>query len=109
MPLTPAKGRESYPPLCVGACDLLADDILRLLFYQRFIPRSVLVDYLKILLSFHLGLYHLRLPQDASFFGEGKELPIWGAARVPAVSKPRMARPFRRIVHIVLASSLDVD
>jgi hypothetical protein len=56
-----AKGRESYPPLCVGACDLLADDILRLLFYQRFIPRSVLVDYLKILLSFHLALYHLRL------------------------------------------------
>lgn len=56
-----AKGRESYPPLCVGACDLLADDVLRLLFYQRFIPRSVLVEYLKILLSFHLALYHLRL------------------------------------------------
>ena len=29
------KGRESYPPLCVGASDLLAEDVLRLLFYQR--------------------------------------------------------------------------
>jgi hypothetical protein len=53
--------RESYPPLCLGAADLLAEDIQRLLFYQRFIPRSVMVDYLKILLSFHLALYHLRL------------------------------------------------
>lgn len=55
------KGRESYPPLCVGAADLLAEDVLRLLFYQRFIPRSVMVDYLKILFGFHLALYHLRL------------------------------------------------
>lgn len=55
------SNRESHPPLCVGSADLLAEDIQRLLFYQRFIPRSVMVDYLKILLSFHLALYHLRL------------------------------------------------
>lgn len=55
------SGRESFPPLCVGAADLLADDIQRLLFYQRFIPRSVMVEYLKVLIAFHLGLYHLRL------------------------------------------------
>jgi hypothetical protein len=55
------KGRESYPPLCVGAADLFAEDVLRLLFYQRFIPRSVMVDYLKVLFGFHLALYHLRL------------------------------------------------
>jgi hypothetical protein len=55
------SGRETFPPLCVGAADLLAEDIQRLLFYQRFIPRSVMVDYLKILIAFHLGLYHLRL------------------------------------------------
>lgn len=55
------KGRESYPPLCVGSADLLAEDVLRLLFYQRFIPRSVMVDYLKVLFGFHLALYHLRL------------------------------------------------
>ena len=41
-------GRDSYPPLCVGAADLLADDIKRLLFYERHIPRSVMVDYLKV-------------------------------------------------------------
>jgi hypothetical protein len=55
------SGRDSYPPLCLGAADLLAEDVQRLLFYQRFIPRSVMVDYLKVLLSFHLALYHLRL------------------------------------------------
>ncbi len=55
------SGRESFAPLCVGAADLFADDIQRLLFYQHFIPRSVMVDYLKVLIAFHLGLYHLRL------------------------------------------------
>ncbi len=54
-------GRESYPPLCVGLADLLAEDVQRLLFYRNLIPRSVMVDYLKVLFSFHLALYHLRL------------------------------------------------
>ncbi|HNV68890.1 MAG TPA: hypothetical protein PKO06_04270, partial [Candidatus Ozemobacteraceae bacterium] len=54
-------GRDSHPPPCIGSADLLADDIKRLLFYQRFIPRSVMIDYLKILLFFHLGMAHLRL------------------------------------------------
>jgi hypothetical protein len=53
--------RDSFPPLCVGSADLFADDIQRLLFYQQYIPRSVMVDYLKILIGFHLALYHLRL------------------------------------------------
>jgi len=55
------SARETFAPLCVGSADLLAEDIQRLLFYQRFIPRSVMVDYLKVLMAFHLGLYHLRL------------------------------------------------
>ena len=55
------SGRGSFAPICVGSADLLADDIQRLLFYQRFVPRSVMVDYLKVLLSFHLALTHLRL------------------------------------------------
>jgi hypothetical protein len=55
------KPRESYAPLCLGASDLFADDVLQLLFYQNYIPRSVMVDYLKILFSFHLALYHLKL------------------------------------------------
>jgi hypothetical protein len=55
------KEPERYSPLCIGQADLLADDILRLLTYEKYMPRSVLVDYLKALLSFHLSLYHLRL------------------------------------------------
>jgi hypothetical protein len=54
-------GRDSFRPLCIGAADLLAEDIKRLLFYERHIPRSVMVEYLKVLLAFHLALYHLRL------------------------------------------------
>lgn len=55
------NGRDSFTAMCVGAADLLAEDIKRLLFYERHIPRSVMVDYLKVLLAFHLALYHLRL------------------------------------------------
>lgn len=54
-------GRASFPPLCVGSADLLAEDVKRLLFYEKHIPRSVMVDYLKVLLAFHLALMHLRL------------------------------------------------
>lgn len=58
----PVQGsRSPTPPLCIGSSDLLADDILRLMQYKSLIPRSVLVEYLKILLGFHLALYHLRL------------------------------------------------
>ena len=51
---------KRFPPLCVGQADLLADDVLRLLSYEPYIPRSVLVEYLKTLFAFHLGLYFLR-------------------------------------------------
>lgn len=50
-----------YPPLCVGQADLLADDVLRLLAYKDYMPRSVIVDYLKTLFALHLALFHLRL------------------------------------------------
>lgn len=56
-----SKEPERYPPLCLGQADLLADDVLRLLSYESYMPRSVLVDYLKTLFSFHLALYHFRL------------------------------------------------
>ena len=51
---------DRVPPLCVGQADLLADDTLRLLAYESCMPRSVLVEYLKTLFAFHLGLYFLR-------------------------------------------------
>jgi hypothetical protein len=56
-----SKPRKPYPPLCAAAADLLADDLVRLLFHKQFVPRTVMVDYLKILFAFHLALYHLRL------------------------------------------------
>lgn len=55
------RARRSFPPLYPEASDLLADDVLRLLQHQEFIPRTVLVEYLKILLAFHLALYHLKI------------------------------------------------
>lgn len=56
-----SKDRDSQKSVCVGSADLMADDVIRLLVYQPYIPRSVMVDYLKILLSFHMALYHVRL------------------------------------------------
>lgn len=55
------EGGEHHPPMCIGSADLMADDVQRLLLYRDFMPRAVMVEYLKLLLSFHLGLYHLRL------------------------------------------------
>lgn len=56
-----SKEPSRFQPLCIGQADILADDVLRLLAYEPFIPRSVLVDYLKTLFAFHLSLYHLKL------------------------------------------------
>ncbi|TXH89672.1 hypothetical protein [Thauera aminoaromatica] len=61
-------GGDRFAPVCIGSADLMAEDIQRLLFYSPFMPRSVMVEYLKVLLSFHLALYHLRLL---------KLLPAW--------------------------------
>jgi hypothetical protein len=58
-----SKEPERFQPLCISQADLMADDILRVLAYEPFIPRSVMVDYLKTLIAFHLALYHLKLLQ----------------------------------------------
>ena len=52
---------ERYAPLNQQAADTLAEDIIRLLTYRQYIPRSVMVDYIKNLLAFHLALFQLRL------------------------------------------------
>lgn len=56
-----SKNLEKYPPLCMWQANIFAEDVLRLLAYENYIPRSVLIDYLKTLFAFHLALYHLRL------------------------------------------------
>lgn len=58
-----SKEPSRFQPLCIGQAVIMADDILRLLAYEPYIPRSVLVDYLKTLMAFHLALYHLKLLQ----------------------------------------------
>ncbi|WP_328463490.1 hypothetical protein OHA21_38070 [Actinoplanes sp. NBC_00393] len=55
------KAAYGYPPLDQEAARLLVTDLFRLLYHQQVIPRSVLVEHLKILFAFHLARYHLRL------------------------------------------------
>ena len=79
--------RESHAPLCVGAADLLAEDIKRLLFYERHIPRSVMVDYLKVLLAFNPLSAPIELAR-AAWFGDAVDVVAagWqGAALIVAM------------------------
>ena len=90
------RARRLFPPLYAEASDLLADDVLRLLQHQEYVPRTVLVEYLKMLLAFHLALYHLKImkllpamvrgdrnPSSADgFFFDVTGLPGSGAARL---------------------------
>lgn len=55
------RNLERYPALCMHQANLFAEDILRLLAYENYIPRTVLIDYLKTLFAFHLALYHLHI------------------------------------------------
>lgn len=57
-----AKSREAnFQVLCQSAPHLLAEDIVRLLAYKDFVPRTVMVEYLVTLMGFHLGQYVLRM------------------------------------------------
>ena len=56
-----SRNLEKYPPLCIQQANIFAEDILSLLAYESYIPRSVLVDYLKTLFAFHLALYQLHI------------------------------------------------
>ena len=74
-----STARRSYPPLFQEASELLADDVLRLLFHQEFIPRSVLVEQLKILFAFHLALYHLKITKLLpAMIRDGRSRPSGG-------------------------------
>jgi hypothetical protein len=48
-------------PVCLGQAKTYAEDVRRLLAYREAIPRSALVDHLRRLTGFHLGLYLLRV------------------------------------------------
>lgn len=51
----------SIKPLLMDQTNLFCDDIMRLLAYQNSIPRSVFIDYFRILVGFHLSLYFQKL------------------------------------------------
>ena len=92
------RERRPYPPLDTTASDRLADDVLRLLYHQEVIPRSVLVEHLKILFALHLALYHLNLMQSLPARLAGGDAEVDGrgglfvdVAGVPATACARLA------------------
>lgn len=102
---------DRFSPLCLGQVDLLADDTLRLLAYEPYIPRSVLVEYLKTLFAFHLGLYHLRLikllpalvrRRGADPICEAKNCPV-----APSDLQAQGACPHRVYLLVDLGNDLD--
>lgn len=48
-------------PLLKEATDIFNDDVRRLLAYKDALPRTVFIDYLKILCGFHLAIYTMRV------------------------------------------------
>lgn len=52
---------NSIKPLLEKQADLYCEDVKRLLYYQKAIPRSVFIEYLRVLTGFHLSLYFQKL------------------------------------------------
>lgn len=59
--LKSANSVNKIKPFFKKQSALFCDDIRRLLVYKESIPRNVLVDYLKTIISFHLSLYVKKL------------------------------------------------
>ncbi len=56
-PLQSNTGINKVRPVLPQQAELFCEDITRLLAYKKSIPRSVLLDYIKTVISFHLSLY----------------------------------------------------
>ena len=52
---------NSIKPILEKQADLFCEDVKRLLYYQDAIPRSVFIEYLRVLTGFHLSLYFQKL------------------------------------------------
>lgn len=59
--MSASTSQLSIPPVLKKQADLFCDDIMRLLAYQHNIPRSVFIDYLRIMIGLHLSLYFQKL------------------------------------------------
>jgi hypothetical protein len=104
--------RVIHDPVCIGSADIMANDILRLMSYRSVIPRSVMVEYLKILLAFHLALYHLRLLKILPALVKRKAAePLCQRERCPvkpsAANDPFGACPYRIGMFVDVAGKPD--
>lgn len=84
------------PPLCLGQARIFCEDLRRLLAYEKYVPRSVMISYLRTAVGFHLGLYLLRLfrllngwVQDRSKHPDCRNCPV-----VPSDPKPFINCPY---------------
>lgn len=59
--MSASTAQLSIHPVLSNQANLFCEDVLRLLAYQNNIPRSVFIDYLRILVGFHLSLYFQKL------------------------------------------------
>lgn len=59
--LDSASNINRIKPILENQAKLFCDDIRRLLVYKKVIPRNVLIDYLKTIISFHLSIYIQKL------------------------------------------------
>lgn len=77
-----------YPPLFIEASELLAEDVIKLLAHKDLIPRSALVDYLKILFAFHLALYQLKVTKLLPAMVAGAGTPPRGGLFLDVAGAP---------------------
>lgn len=56
-----AKNTVSGSPLLIEQSNLFCEDVKRLLAYQEIIPRSVFIEYLNIIIGFHISLYFFKI------------------------------------------------
>lgn len=52
---------KPYKPICIGQARVFCDDLRRLMAYQNIIPRPVLLEYFKTIMSLHLSLYLFKI------------------------------------------------
>ena len=89
------RDRRSYPPLYQEAADLLADDVLRLLSHRDLIPRTVLVEYLKILLRLPPRAVSPEDHEAAARYGPRREEPCRRRRVLPRRHRPAGQRGLR--------------
>lgn len=94
---SPSGTREMLDsPLCIGQARLLCEDLRRLLVYEKQVPRSMMISYLRTAVGFHLGLYLLRIfrqlngwVQDKSNHSDCRNCPV-----TPSHPKPFAKCPY---------------